>query len=152
LSRIDSVGRQQQAGLEDLFKDTSGFMERSTAEVLGMVDKTEQQIQEVEGVCKKLAETSSLDTDPHLSDERNAAFGKVQNLKGQVKAELDRILESSCTQLEQLGQTVQSQLNTRRIEQTQLVREASESGLNRIKEAIQEAFNAVQSAREKYME
>jgi enoyl-CoA hydratase/carnithine racemase len=152
LSRIDSVGRQQQAGLEDLFKDASGFMERSTAEVLSMVDKTEQQIHDVEGVCKKLAETSSLDTDPHLSDERNAAFGKVQNLKGQVKAELDRTLEASCAQLEQLGQSVQSHLNTRRIEQTQLVREASETGLIRIRESIQEAFNAIQAAREKYME
>jgi hypothetical protein len=152
LARIDSVGRQQQAGLEDLFKDTSGFMERSTADVLSLVEKTEQQIQDVEGVCKKLAETSSLDTDPHLTEERNGAVAKVQNLKGRLKAELDRTLETHCTQLEQLGQTVQSQLNTRRIEQTQVIREASENGLNRIKEAIQEAFGAVQSAREKYME
>ena len=152
LARIDSVGRQQQAGLEDLFKDTSSFMETSTADVLGLVEKTEQQIQDVEGVCKKLAETSSLDTDPHLTDERNAAVGKVQSLKGKLKTELDKTLESTCTQLEQLGQTVQSQLNNRRLEQTQVIREASENGLNRIKEAIQEAFNSVQSAREKYME
>jgi hypothetical protein len=152
LSRIDSVGRQQQAGLEELFKDASGHMERSTAEVLSRVDGAEQQIHDVEGICKKLAENSSLDTDPNLSDERNAAMGKVQSLKVQVKSELEKTLESSCNNLEELGQSIQSQLNTRRIEQTQLVRDASESGLSRIKEAIQEAFSAVQTAREKYME
>ena len=152
LDRIDTVGRLEQAGLEDLFKDAGGNIEKNTANVLSMIDGAEQRIHDIETTCKKLAETSSLEADPYLSEERNQTFAKVQSLKAQVKSELDKSLDLSCAKLEQLGQAIQSHLSGRRLEQTQAVREACDDGLNRIREAIQEAFHSIQAAREQYME
>jgi hypothetical protein len=152
LNRIDSVGRDQQSVLEDLFKDTSGYIERSTSDVLAQLKKAEDQILESEAVCKRLAETFSLDADPVLSDERNAAMVSVQSLRGQLKKELESAGDLSCAKLDEVAQSAQSRLNAKRQMQIQVVREASEGGLNQIREAIQEAFNAIQASREKNME
>jgi hypothetical protein len=152
LTKIDSVGRDQQSVLEELFKDTSGYIERSTSEVLALLKKAEDQILESEAVCKKLAETFSLDADPTLSDERNTSVAAVQALRTQLKQELESAAQSSCHKLDELAQGAQQQLNAKRLGQIQIVRDSSENGLNEIREAIQEAFNAIQASREKHME
>jgi hypothetical protein len=152
MSSIDTVGRGQQAGLEEIFKETSTHAERSTLEVQSLLNRTESQIAETEEVCKKLAETSSADNDPQLTDERSAATARVQQMKQQANTELQSTIERNCERLEQLSQAVQTELTNIRIDQTQSVRDAAESGLSRLREAIQEAFNAIQAAREKYME
>src|SRR5262249_3013913 len=42
MASIDQVGRGQQAGLEEIFKDTSTHVERSTSEVIIMLQNTEK--------------------------------------------------------------------------------------------------------------
>jgi hypothetical protein len=152
LGKIDSVGRDQQSVLEELFKETSGYIEHSTSEVLTQLKNTEEVILEGEAICKKLAETFSLDADPGLTEERNNAIGKVTALRGQLRSQMEGALDTNSTRLDITSQTAQVELNKKRLEHTKAVRDASESGLNRIREAIQEAFNAVQTAREKHME
>jgi len=149
---VDAAGKEQQSGLDETFKETDGYMVRSTAEVLVMIDKSEQQVAEIETAAKKLAEMSSLDADPYLSEERNAAQSRVQGIKMQIESELERIIISATAELTQTGQESEAQLNNRRLEETKLIRQSSEDGLNQIKEALQEAFSAVQTLREKYME
>jgi hypothetical protein len=152
MSSIDMVGRGQQAGLEEIFKETSTHAERSTTEVTEFLQKIESQISENELSCKRLAETSNVDTDPDLTDDRNAATARVQQLKQQADSELSSAIENGCTKLEQLSQRIQSEVINLRLEHTQTVRDAAENGLVRVRDAIQEAFSAIQAAREKYME
>ena len=152
LTKIDSVGRDQQSVLEELFKDTGGYIENNIAEVSTRLQKAEEQILESEAVCKKVAETFSLDADPVLTEERNAALSTVHAQRSQMKKDLEDAAELSCNQLEDLAQQAQIQAKAKRGEQIQVLREASESGLNKIRESIQDAFNAIQAAREEHME
>jgi hypothetical protein len=152
MSSIDSVGRGQQAGLEDIFKETSAHAERATTEVTEFLNKIETQINENEQTCKRLAEQSSLDNDPELSTDRNEAMQRVQQLRQQANTELTNAIDHGCAKLELLSNNIQSEVSAMRVEQTQAVRDAAENGLTRVRDAIQEAFNAIQAAREKYME
>ncbi|MBS1953631.1 MAG: hypothetical protein JST89_05590 [Cyanobacteria bacterium SZAS-4] len=152
MSSIDSVGRGQQAGLEDIFKETSAHAERATLEVTEFLNKIETQINDNEQTCKRLAEQSSLDNDPELSTDRNEATLRVQQLRQQANAELSNAIDQGCAKLEHLSNTIQTEVSAMRVEQTQAVRDAAENGLTRVRDAIQEAFSAIQAAREKYME
>lgn len=152
MSSIDSVGRGQQAGLEDIFKETSAHAERATAEVTDFLGKIETQINENEQTCKRLAEQSSIDNDPALSAERGEAIQRVQQLRQQATSELANAIDQGCEKLENLSNAIQNEVSAMRIEQTQAVRDAAENGLTRVRDAIQEAFSAIQAAREKYME
>lgn len=152
MTSIDNVGRGQQAGLEEIFKEASNHAEKATAEVSAILQRTETQIRENETACKKLAETSSMEGDPELTSERDTATGRVQQLRQQATSDLTSSIDTACANLEQLSQKVQQELSNARLEQTQQVREASENGLSRLREAIQEAFSAIQTARDQYME
>jgi hypothetical protein len=152
MSSIDTVGRGQQAGLEEIFKETSTHAEKATNEVTIALQKGEAQIRETELVCKRLAETSSLDNDPDLTEERNNATARVQQLRQQAMSELSSTIDSGCLRLEALSQKVHTDLSNGRLESTQLVRDAAENGLTLLRDAIQEALAAIQGARDKYME
>ncbi len=152
MSSIDSVGRGQQAGLEEIFKETSLHSERATTEVTEFLNKIESQITENELTCKRLAETSSIDNDPELSNERNSATARVQQLRLQANAELGSAIDQGCAKIELLSNRIQAEVSAQRVEHTQAVRDAAENGLTRVRDAIQEAFSAIQAAREKYME
>jgi len=152
VSNLDGVGRGQQAGLEEIFKTASSKTEKLTSEVQLAIQDAQTRVQENEVICKRLAENSSVDTDPELTDERNSTTQGIQKLKSQCNSQIQTSLEDACTSLEHLSQRVQNEAVTQRMQHTQAARESSETGLNRIREAIQDAFAAVQSAREQYME
>lgn len=152
LSNIDSVGRNQQAGLEEIFKEASGHIEKCTQDVTSTLTTTEKQIQETEQICKKLAETSSVDADPQLTEVRNTAHTKVLQIKQQATSGLITTIDSGCDRLEQVSQQVQQDLTNMRTQYSQGARQASDNGLASMRDAIQEALAAIQAAREKYME
>jgi hypothetical protein len=77
---------------------------------------------------------------------------RVQQLRQQANSELTNAIDHGCAKLELLSNNIQSEVSAMRIEQTQAVRDAAENGLTRVRDAIQDAFNAIQAAREKYME
>ncbi|MBA3858612.1 MAG: hypothetical protein C0507_17025 [Cyanobacteria bacterium PR.3.49] len=152
LSNIDSVGRNQQAGLEEIFKDASAYIEKCTNEVTATLTSTEKQIQETETFSKKLAETSSVDADPQLTEVRNTAHTKVLQIKQQATSGLITTLDSGCDRLDQISQQAQQDLTNLRTQYSQGARQASDNGLASMRDAIQEALAAIQAAREKYME
>jgi hypothetical protein len=152
VSNLDGVGRGQQAGLEEIFKTASAKTEKLTSEVQLAIQDAQTRIQENEVLCKRLAETSNVDTDPELTDERNATTQGVQKVKSQCNSQIQVALEDACSRLEHMSQKVQNEAANHRMQHTQQARDASENGLNRIREALQEAFAAVQTAREQYME
>jgi hypothetical protein len=152
LTKLELGGREQQSGLEEVFKESSTHIEANTETVASELEKTEAVISEGESICKKLAETSSLDANPHLTERHTVAWAQVEKLQIQAKNELNHTLETSCTRLENYAQNFQTQLNSFRLDEIQQVRNDCENGLNRIRESIQETLSAIQVAREKFME
>jgi hypothetical protein len=138
--------------LEEVFKESSAHIESSTQGVTTELEKTEAIIKEGESVCKNLAETSSLDTNPALTEKHAQAWAQVEKSQSQASAALNHNLETSCIRLENYAQNFQTQLNSFRLDEIQQVRNDCENGLNRIRESIQETLSAIQAAREKAME
>ena len=152
LESINSVGKQQQAGLEDVFKDTSVQAETSTAQIKTQLSEAHRQITETESVCRSLVESSNLDTEVELTEVRNSTALSIKTAKQDANTKLQEAIEEHSNSLDRLSNRVQTDINAERIKQTKAAREASEAGLSRLREAIQEAVAAVQAAREKHME
>ncbi len=152
LANIDAASKAQQIELESIFKQTSERTETLIGETDLAIDRAYNQIVGAQSACKQLAENASLEGDSQLTEERNKTNATIQKARQESTLKLQGTIEESCAHLEQLNQTVQSQLNSKRLEETQAVRECAELGLARLREAIQEAFAAVQAARENFME
>ncbi len=152
LTKLDLIGRNQESGLEGLFATAAHSLEEDTASLLRLLKQAEQEITSSDAVCKKLAETYSLDNDPAVTSLRQNIYARVDNLKAQVKGELESAVNNDCATLEELIRNQHSKLNERRAELAQRVHFASDHGLQRIRAAIHDAYTAIQSEREKYME
>ncbi len=152
LSKLDVVGRNQQTGLEEIFKSAADPLEQNTAAVVQLLKQAEQEVNECEAVCTKLAQSYNLDGDPKLTSLRQGVYGKVDSLKAELKSNLESVLDNSCQKLEDTTKNYHVRLNTKRAELVQQVRSASDQGLQSIRQAIHDAFHTVQSEREKHME
>ncbi|MDR3615884.1 MAG: hypothetical protein P4L53_20165 [Candidatus Obscuribacterales bacterium] len=152
LESINAVGKQQQAGLEEAFKDTSVQAESATVQVKTLLSEAHSQITETEAVCRSLVESSNLDTEVELTEVRNTTAQSIKTAKQEANSKLQETIEEHSNNLDRLSNKVQTEINSERLKQTKAAREASEVGLTRLREAIQEAVAAVQAAREKYME
>jgi hypothetical protein len=152
LTKLDFIGRNQESGLEGLFATASHSIEENTQTLLHLLNQAEQEINTGDAICKKLAETYSLDNDPAVTALRQNIYARVDGLKTQIKNELESAVNNDCATLEELIRNQHSKLNERRAELAQRVHFASDQGLQRIRAAIHDAYNAIQSEREKYME
>ena len=152
LTKLDIIGRNQQSGLEELFVAAAHSLGQNTESLLRLLKQAEQEITDGDAVCKKLAETYSLDTDPAVTSLRQNISNRVDSLKAQIKSELESAVNNDCATLEELIRNQHTKLNARRAELAQRVHFASDHGLQRIRAAIHDAFNAIQSERETYME
>ncbi len=152
LAKLDLVGRDQQAGLEEIFKSAAYSLEQNTESVQQLLKQAAQEVMDGEEVCKKLAENYSLDSDPALTNLRQNVYAKVDTLKAQLRSDLEAVLESNCAKLEELSLNHHARVSAKRTELAQHVRFSSEQGLQRIRAAIHDAYNAIQAEREKYME
>jgi uncharacterized protein YicC (UPF0701 family) len=152
LESINEVGKQQQAGLEEAFKDTSIQAESATVQVKTQLSEAHKQITETEAVCRSLVESSNLDTEVELTEVRNTTAHSIKTAKQEANSKLQETIEEYSNNLDRLSNKVQTEINSERLKQTKAARDASEMGLTRLREAIQEAVAAVQAAREKYME
>ena len=86
ISNIDTVGRAQQAGLEEIFKETG--TPKATAEAVASLQNAEIALRETELACKSLVESSSLKGDSDLHEEKNIASARVQQLRNSATSEL----------------------------------------------------------------
>ncbi len=152
LAKLDTIGRNQQTGLEDIFKLAAEPLEQHTSAVLQLIKQAEQEVIECESMCKKLAEAYNLDSDPKLTMLRQDVYNKVDSLKAKLRGELESALDGNCLKLEDIAKHYNAKLGTKRAELVQQVRQTSEKGLQSIRQAIHDAYDTVQSQREKYME
>lgn len=152
LAKLDVVGRNQQTGLEEIFRSVADPLEKNTDAVVQLIKQAESEINECEAVCTKLAQSYNLDNDPKLTSLRQDVYSKVDSLKTQLKGALESTLDDDCQKLEEVTKNYHVKLNNKRTELAQQVRSVSDKGLQNIRQAIHDAFQTIQSEREKYME
>ncbi len=152
LAKLDVVGRNQQSGLEEIFKSAATPLEQYTSAVMQHLKQAEQEINDCESMCNKLAEAYNLDSDPSLTALRQDVYAKVDSLKARLRQDLESLLDNNCLRLESTTKKLHANLSAKRTELVQQVRLNSDKGLQRIRQAIHEAYNNVQTECEKYME
>jgi len=152
VQEVEMTGRGIKAGVEDHFKRASSDLMVRTREVGDKIRETERRMADSEYALKHLAEASTVDSEPELAEERNHAVSKLATLKAEASKQLASTIEQNLESLESKGEHLIGELSNKRSDLTSQVREAAESNIGKVRQALQEATNAIQSAREKHME
>ncbi len=152
LTDLESSGRGLKSGLEETFKRASQDLVQRTQEVAGHIKETERRMLESDLTLKNLAEASTVDSEPELTEERNHALSKLGSLKQQANKDLAKAIESSIETMETESEKLFAELTNKRAEFTSTVRDSAEWNLDRVRQALAAATAAIQSAREKHME
>lgn len=152
LNKMSMIGRSQQSGLEEIFKSVAEPMEKYTSMVSELLMSAEEEINECESLCTKLARSYSLDNDPKITALCESVQNKVELAKIQLKDNIESTANTNCARLEEFTRDNHVKLHAQRSELVQQVRSASEKGLTSIRQAIHETFNTIQIEREKNME
>jgi len=152
LADLESSGGGLKSGLEETFKRASQDLVQRTQEVAGHIRETERRMLESDLTLKNLAEASTVDSEPELTEERNHALSKLGSLKQQANKDLAKAIESSIETMENESEKLFAELTNKRADFTSTVRDSSEWNLDRVRQALTAATSAIQSAREKHME
>ncbi|MBU6450181.1 MAG: hypothetical protein KGS72_00265 [Cyanobacteria bacterium REEB67] len=152
VSEVEMTGRGIKTGLEENFKRVSSDLMVRTREVGDKIRETERRMADSEYALKGLAESSSVDSEPELAEERNHAVTKLASLKLEASKQLAAAIEDNIEHLDSEGERLFSELSNNRSELTTQIREAAEMNISKIRQALQEATSAIQTAREKHME
>jgi len=152
VDELEMMGRSIKSGLEDHFKRVSSDLMVRTREVGDRIRETERRMADSEYALKGLAESSTVDSEPELAEERNHAISKLASLKLEASKVLASTIEQNLDNLDSKGEQLSTELSNKRSELTTHVRESAETNISKIRQALQEATSSIQSAREKYME
>lgn len=152
LTDIETVGQGQRSDLDELFNSTNSRLIQMTDEIETKLAESREDIERNQAACRQLTESSSAEEDSSLSRERT----KTKNTLSEVRSKADNTLEeaigTSCLHLDQLSEQLQKDLNKQRADWTNQVKGSGEEGINAVRKALQDAFQAIEIAREKYME
>jgi hypothetical protein len=152
LSTIESVGKGQQFGLEDLFKSTNSKLEEIITTVESRLKTAKQQIIDNDEACMKTSESSRVEDEPAFSREKQQAIAALNECRTKADNALETHISSSCLDLEQLSEQMQEDLAKQRQDWTAQVRVSADESIAQVKQAIQDAFQAIETAKEKHME
>ena len=152
LTELESSGRGLKSGLEETFRRSSQDLVLRTQEVNAYLKDTEKRMLESDLTLKSLAESSTVDAEPELNEERNHALNKLGSLKQQANKDLASAIEHNIDSMEDQSEKLFAELTNKRSELTTTIRDSAEVNLDRVRQALAAATAAIQAAREKHME
>ena len=152
LNTIESVGKGQQFGLEELFNSTNARLEEIISTVETRLKSAKQEITDNDEACMKTSEASRVEDEPAFSREKQAAIAALNECRTKADNALETHISSSCLDLEHLSEEMQEDLAKQRQDWTAQVRTTADENINKVKQAIQDAFQAIDSAKEKHMD
>lgn len=152
IDNIDSVGHGQQSGLEDLFSGTKLRLEEFTRAVELKLASAKFEIIDNDEACTQLSESLKIEDEPEFMREKHAGVTTLSESRASADNQLETTISTKCLDLEQLSDVLQEDLAKQRADWTSAVKLTAEDGVTRIKKAIQDAFNAIENAKDQYME
>ncbi|MBI4532865.1 MAG: hypothetical protein HY711_02870, partial [Candidatus Melainabacteria bacterium] len=127
-------------------------IEESITNLSTLFEETEKQISQITLQSSQLAETDSKTTASDVLAEQEASRTYLQKLKDEASEKLNSQIQSHISCLEKEGQQAQLALSTSRDKHVQLVAQTANNAVEQIKEALKEAFQAIQVEGSKYLE
>jgi hypothetical protein len=152
LATIDSTGNEEQQTIAQIFDKTKTYIEEGAAKASSQYQELESRISDSEDSSRSLVEASATDIDPSLETNRDTMIENLQQMQRSKAEKLGQVIEEHCEKLEQRCVSEQQKLAAKRDEHSQALRQVSEKALSGIRDAVQEAFEAIQMIREKHLE
>lgn len=152
LSTIESVGKGQQFGLEELYNSTSTRLDEIISTVETKLKSAKQEIIDNDEACMKTSEASRVEDEPAFSREKQQAIAALNECRTKADNALETNISSSCLSLEHLSEEMQEDLSKQRSDWTAQVRSHADESIDKVKQAIQDAFQAIETAKENHME
>ncbi|MBX9695404.1 MAG: hypothetical protein K2Z81_23670, partial [Cyanobacteria bacterium] len=152
VAQIDSIGKGQQDGLDELFVSTRSHLEEVTGQVEEKLESARREILKHEEEANRLSESSRIEDEPQFRDQKNAAVSTLHDARGRADKELESAINASCRRLEELSEELQDDLVNQRTKLAAQAKTIADGGIAQIKQAIQDAYHSIEAAKEKYME
>ncbi|MBZ0189434.1 MAG: hypothetical protein K8F91_24525, partial [Candidatus Obscuribacterales bacterium] len=152
LTDIEQVGKGHRDGLDELFNTTDKRLIEMTSEVESKLEGSRIEIVRNQEACNQLTEYATTEEDSSLSKERKKTKATLSEVRNTADNTLETAIGSSCLHLDQLGEQLGRDLTKTRLDWTNQVKTTGDEGTASIRKALQEAFQAIEIAREKYME
>lgn len=149
---LDEIGNSQQKDIENLFDTYNDRLTEMHTMAKIKIGEARKKIEENEEVCTRVREYARTEEDPVLSKERAKTRTMLSDVRNQSEQTLEATIQTYCQTMEDLSETLQSELSAKRNDWTHQVKQSSEDGLAQIKQAIADAYQAIEIAKEKYME
>ncbi|MBP7860166.1 hypothetical protein KA183_00675 [bacterium] len=149
---LDEIGNSQQKDIENLFDTYNDRLNEMHTMTKIKIGEARKKIEENEEVCTRVREYARTEEDPVLSKERAKTRTMLSDVRNQSEQTLEATIQTYCQTMEDLSETLQSDLTVKRNDWTHQVKQSSEDGLAQIKQAIADAYQAIEIAKEKYME
>ncbi|HEY9789125.1 MAG TPA: hypothetical protein V6D22_01920 [Candidatus Obscuribacterales bacterium] len=147
----DSIAEQLRERLQKIGDELKAFVEQGIGQAQTAFKTTEDQLAEIDRAVRQLADQSSIEGDLELLNERNQVLSSMDEANEKAKDEVLSTLRTSLAVLEEKGKQLQEELISSMEEDAYRVRRASEQSLNTIRDAIKDAFQAIQSAQDERM-
>jgi hypothetical protein len=149
---LDEIGNSQQKDIENLFDTYNDRLTEMHTMAKIKIGEARKKIEENEEVCTRVREYARTEEDPVLSKERAKTRTMLSDVRNQSEQTLEATIQTYCQTMEDLSESLQSELSAKRNDWTHQVKQSSEDGLAQIKQAIADAYQAIEIAKEKYME
>lgn len=149
---LDEIGNSQQKDIENLFDTYNDRLTEMHTMAKIKIGEARKKIDENEEVCTRVREYARTEEDPVLSKERAKTRTMLSDVRNQSEQALEATIQTYCQTMEDLSESLQSELSAKRNDWTHQVKQSSEDGLAQIKQAIADAYQAIEIAKEKYME
>lgn len=152
VTELDEIGNSQQKEIENLFDTYNDRLTEMHTMAKIKLGEARKKIEENEEVCTRVREYARTEEDPVLSKERAKTRSILQDVRNQSEQNLEATIQTYCQTMEDMSETLQQSLTAKRNDWTSQVKQSSEDGLAQIKQAIADAYQAIEIAKEKYME
>ncbi len=152
LSTIESVGKGQQFGLEELYTSTARRLEDLITIVESKLKTAKKEIVNNDEACMKTSESSRVEDEPAFAKEKQQAISALNDCRTKADNALETHISSNCLTLEHFSEELQEDLAKQRADWTAQVRLSADESIMRVKQAIQDAFQSIETEKEKFME
>lgn len=152
VGELDEIGNTHQKEIENLFDTYNDRLSEMHTMIKIKLGEARKKIEENEEVSTKVKEYARTEEDPILSKERAKTRTTLNEVRSQAEQNLEATISTYCQTMEDMSENLQNSLTAKRNDWIHQVKQSSEDGLAQVKQAIQDAYQAIEVAKEKYME
>jgi hypothetical protein len=147
-----SISREQKEHFEQKFASLSEFVDEKIKAVSSVGDSCLEELSKIESSASSLADASGIQKDPEISSARKRVILRLQEIGKQLQEKSQVSLNEQLARVEDKGKTLQEELIGSMEKDAFSMRKSTESSLAKIKKALAQADEQIQSLQNQYLQ